>query len=442
MEAIQKSHYRENECWINALYDHYSDNLLRDNKRRNYISRQSILDLLGKTEETIKEGMTIEEALPFFQQYKLKLRVFDVFYKLIYRYDPVVPNFNNKPFYCLTDGNHIYTLNHNLERLAQKQDEETSEYQVYASPDFRTRDKEEMHPDHRMIEHINDIINILREEEAKPSEKQEVVYLIHKDDDLEAVLWQLHAAKYRPQIKYQAGKISFISLTVNSTVFILKSQQLIYSDIDGLIEIDTAEKYNKTNAAMSHFGAQLFKQEHKSYYNQQDIDILDEYRTIANIGWLKKTKTPKKLVEIDVSKAYTAAFMQIKRVPVFNEFDIWKPYRGEPLKSLNLYIVRVKKEAKHHMFLNKRHNLCYGQFLRDIVKEVDILAVKQPSFIKKVDYRQIVEELWKTQISDDAEEDMIIKKRIANCNYGMMEKGVNRNQKSFIFDSYSEAKFY
>jgi hypothetical protein len=42
MEAIQKNHYRKNECWINALYDHYSDNLLRDTKRRNYISRQTI----------------------------------------------------------------------------------------------------------------------------------------------------------------------------------------------------------------------------------------------------------------------------------------------------------------------------------------------------------------------------------------------------------------
>jgi hypothetical protein len=76
------------------------------------------------------------------------------------------------------------------------------------------------------------------------------------------------------------------------------------------------------------------------------------------------------------------------------------------------------------------------------MQDVDILAVKQPSFIKKVEYKQIVEELWKTQISEDAEEDTTIKKRIANCNYGMMEKGVNRNQKSFIFDSYSEAKFY
>jgi hypothetical protein len=305
--------------------------------------------------------MTIDEVLPFFQQYKLKLRVFNVFYKLIYRYDPEVPNFNNKAFYCLTDGNHIYTLNHNLERLAQKQDEETTEYQVYASSDFKTREKDEQHPAHRMIEHIDDIINILKEENNNTSDAREIVYLIHKHDNLEAVLWQLYAANFRPQIKYQSGNISHMYITVNNKVFILKSQQLIHSDIDGLIEIDTAEKYNRTNAAMSHFGAQIFKQEHKSYYNQQDIDILDEYRTISNIGWLIKSKTPKKLIEIDISKAYTAAFMQIKHIPVFNEFDIWKPYRGEPIKSLNLYI--VKSNQPYHMFLNKHHNLCYGKFL-------------------------------------------------------------------------------
>ena len=129
--------------------------------------------------------------------------------------------------------------------------------------------------------------------------------------------------------------------------------------------------------------------------------------------------------------------MQIKQVPVFNEFDIWKPYRGEPIKSLNLYIVKSNQPC--HMFLNKHHNLCYGQFL---TQDVYIVAVTQPSFVKKVNYQQVVDYLWKTQISDDAEEDMLIKKRIANCNYGMMEKGVNRNQSSYIFDSYSEAKFY
>lgn len=28
-EAIQKKHYKENECWINALYDHYSQTLMK-----------------------------------------------------------------------------------------------------------------------------------------------------------------------------------------------------------------------------------------------------------------------------------------------------------------------------------------------------------------------------------------------------------------------------
>jgi hypothetical protein len=92
-----------------------------------------------------------------------------------------------------------------------------------------------------MIEHIDDIINILKEENNNTSDAREIVYLIHKHDNLEAVLWQLYAANFRPQIKYQSGNISHMYITVNNKVFILKSQQLIHSDIDGLIEIDTAE---------------------------------------------------------------------------------------------------------------------------------------------------------------------------------------------------------
>ena len=57
--------------------------------------------LLGRTEEDIKDGLTIKEVLPFFEKYKLKLRVYDVFYNLIHKYDPEAPNFNNRPFYCV-----------------------------------------------------------------------------------------------------------------------------------------------------------------------------------------------------------------------------------------------------------------------------------------------------------------------------------------------------
>jgi hypothetical protein len=54
-----------------------------------------------------------------------------------------------------------------------------------------------------------------------------------------------------------------------------------------------------------------------------------------------------------------------------------------------------------------------------------------------VDYKGLVDELC-----DDPEEDAVLKKTIANCNYGMLEKQINRTQKSKIFDTYEDAKFF
>ncbi|MFM7981125.1 MAG: hypothetical protein ACKPKO_17590, partial [Candidatus Fonsibacter sp.] len=136
--------------------------------------------------------------------------------------------------------------------------------------------------------------------------------------------------------------------------------------------------------------------------------------------------------------------MRIKSNPVFNEFDTWQYYKPEePIKNMSLYIVEANT---FDLFFNKRYNLCYGHFLkqmqqRHVLKCVhEIKAMKHPSIINKVSYRSLVEELWKTPISDDPEEYDVPKKTIANCNYGMLEKQINRTQKSNIFDTYEDAK--
>ena len=105
--------------------------------------------------------------------------------------------------------------------------------------------------------------------------------------------------------------------------------------------------------------------------------------------------------------------MRIRAVPVFNEFDTWQPYKpDEPIKKMSLYIVEA---SSFDLFLNKKYNLCYGYFLKQLKQRHTIKAVKHPSIIKKVDYRGLVEELWRTPISDDPEEDAVLKKTIANC---------------------------
>ena len=64
------------------------------------------------------------------------------------------------------------------------------------------------------------------------------------------------------------------------------------------------------------------------------------------------------LAEIDVSKAYTGAFMRIRAIPVFNECDLWqRPSETEPMRNLSLYLVEVQE---FDLLFNKRYNLCYG----------------------------------------------------------------------------------
>ena len=83
-EAISKGNYQKDECFINSLYDFYGDNLMRADKKRNVVNRVTILKTIGKTEETIKNGLSIEDVLPFFEKHRLHLRVFDKFYKMIF----------------------------------------------------------------------------------------------------------------------------------------------------------------------------------------------------------------------------------------------------------------------------------------------------------------------------------------------------------------------
>jgi hypothetical protein len=402
-EALQKGSHHVSECWINTLYDNYQKTLLRPEKTKNLITRATILEVLGRTEQNIREGLSIEEVMPFFQKYKLKLRVFDIFYNLIYKYDPEVPNFNHRPFYCVTDGDHIYTLNRDLDSLAQKTPED--DYKVLASPNFHIPDKATEPSNHRIMEHIDELLEILREQEGAEGEEEKISYLIQKHDNLEAVVWQLYDAGFRPRIKHGAGRLSWVSLSINKHTFIIKSQQMIDWAIDGMMEVQDAAVFNRMHDAKTEFHYQLFRAEHRSFYSPQDLEILDECRTVANVGWLNTLKyNPVRgrnrlymplrkadLAEIDVSKAYTGAFMRIRAIPVFNEFDLWQRHsEGEALRNLSLYLVEV---SEFDLLFNKRYNLCYGQFLKQLKTKPKVHLVKHPSVIKKVNYRTLVEEL-------------------------------------------------
>ena len=225
-----------------------------------------------------------------------------------------------------------------------------------------------------MISSPNDFIKILKEHKEAKLESQ-IIYLVHQEDDLMGMLYELINEGYKPQIKYETGRITHLILEFNGHIFILRAQQLITSVIQYPVVVESETIYNKMNEAMVKFNSHIFKATHKSYYTQLDIDILDEYRTVANIGMIRQ-KPKEKLNEIDVSKAYTGAFCKITHIPIFNEFDSFQPYTGQPIEYYSLYVIKAKSL---NMMFNKDYNLCHGFFLKDF-SDIEIKALKKTSY--------------------------------------------------------------
>ena len=152
-----------------------------------------------------------------------------------------------------------------------------------------------------MISHVDDLIELVKvvHTKDKPSDKI-VLNLIYKGDRLIELLYQIKDAGYDPSIKYEGGKLTHIGLTLEKKIHILiRTQQLAPSNNDGECNISSAEIYNNMSSAMNKLNNALFKAEHKSYYSKQDVDILDEYRTVVPVGMFQSVYDK---VEQDVEK--------------------------------------------------------------------------------------------------------------------------------------------
>ena len=457
-QALAKQNYREGECWINALVEHYSDTLMKQKRGSlaKNLTRDKVLELIGSSEdEFIKNGTSIMKMERVFEAFGIPARIFDFNCSLIFKYDPPTHAHRIKTFNGLVKNKHIYVLNHDLKSLKRSEMGSEKELSVKVSDNYYINDREEPR-ECKMIDTIEDLLHL--------KDKDEYI-LIHRDNDLPKLLHDFKESGYEPFVKYQAGTISELKIMwrikkLKKTIhYTIQSQNLSKSKIDEDVVVASEEAYKKTSEAMFKMNKSIFNENHKSYYTDTDIEILDECRTIVPAGLIKKPEVEKNVAEIDINKAFTKAFTSIKKIPIFRQFDIWRKWSSElnvndmpsltqqscessDLSDLTLYMVKV---ANANIMFNKKHNLIYGKFLKKlIVKGVkcDILYYKQPSHIHKVDYKQIIDDLWAEQISADEQEDRRIKKTIANINFGLLEKSRNKGQKSRMFDTLTEVCHY
>ena len=177
---------------------------LMSSKKREVVNRAKILEIIGKTEETVQDGISVKDVMPFFEKYCLQLRVYDEYMKLILKYDPVKPNHHNKALYFMVKEDHVYTLNNNLKELQQRSaaDPEYSVFHLVKSdhiqtlinklPDLQHKSAIEnkmivkasknyyikddpVVPTFKMIDGVNDIIKLIREAKHDKTKDKTVI---------------------------------------------------------------------------------------------------------------------------------------------------------------------------------------------------------------------------------------------------------------------------
>ena len=356
-------------------------------RTRNRLTREKVIEIIGR-DDFHERGASIEEMELVFKAFKIPARIYDYNTRLIYKYSPEINSRHIKPLYAMVKNNHIYALNHDLKSIQQKQD--CSLPTVKASPDYYLNEKEQP-PKYRMIRCLNDILNLEVNEDVKE------IFLVPEFNNLHQLFFELIKSGYEPRIKLQAGIITDIRLKLDEVKYVIKTQNLIKSSVDGCVAVRDEQTYNRMNEAMFKFNKSLFNPLHKSFYNDIDIAILDETRTIAPSGlFYEKGIVPKNIIELDRCKAFTKAFIDIIMIGVFNQYDIFKVYDDtvdiNNHHDMTFYYVSVEAHDLSffditRILFNKHHNLIVGKILKNLPERVrrgiTILGFKEPSFIHK-----------------------------------------------------------
>ena len=125
----------------------------------------------------------------------------------------------------MVKNNHIYTLNNNINRLAQKTDSDGTVY-VKARSDYYISDAEKPSKC-RMFSTIDDIFDMVKEIVQSRTEetKHEKSYLelVHQENDLNKIFCDFKSVGYEPSIVQKAGAISYLKGDFNNVYFCIKT---------------------------------------------------------------------------------------------------------------------------------------------------------------------------------------------------------------------------
>jgi hypothetical protein len=435
-----QNNFRKNSCFLTAIINRFYNrfNMIKSDGKRAYkeLTYSRLCEILGIEEKPENMGLCIELAVnKFFIPFKLGLDCYDIFMNIVYTYRPDLKNKNcDAVLKIMVHDDHVYELNNNLHSLAQTKPEDLEDIKdLQVSNKYNIIEYNEDKINIHLINNIEDIKDkILLFKDTKEDIKLKLICNKPLDD----IVMDVYKSGYTPKINFDGGNIKSFFIEVANIKVNVENVDIRNPD-DNDVYVDTIEEYNKYHVVNKNLYQKIFKREYLSDFHPSVITINDTYSLRPVCGHFEHTDD--KLNGLDEQRAYTEGLMNIKKIPVFQYFDIYKKYDGQEIKSLCYYLVEcndTKKEAG--IILSDKYSLIFGFVLKAVKNTINykILYYLEPSNIEEVDFKTPIEEVYKSDIPDH------LKKSAVNIVTGLLEKKYNKVHITKAFNDINDAIHY
>ena len=319
-------------------------------------------------------------------------------------------------------GKHIYLLNENLKELEQKvnySDDERNRIQVNDKYYISCNNNNNNNNNNNLYfcYDTTEVLNTIQEQiTLKKDETEKQLLTIIYAGDMNQMLEEFIKSGYVPKIAFSSF-VYKISITLNN--FLIFVECCDNNPIYGRdITFESKDEYTIYNKAYQLCYDAYIKTDFLSETHPTAQTIEDTYKILPCTGYFEKYyKTP--LNALDERKAYTSHLLSITKIPIFYYFDVYMPYKNEPIEDLTYYIIEVLDITNETIILfNNKFSRTYGFILKSLNNiKYKILYQRKPYKIESVDFKKPIDDLYENnQIAVHG------KKMIINKITGLLEK--------------------
>ena len=445
--------YKPNLCALSVVLEtyHAPQNMNRLVERRrtsfiNLMNYEALVNFLfpNHTLEEIQErGISFEELVPFFRQWKIAFYVYDVYNQLRHSFVPDELNQTIRPNVIRVQQHerHYYLMNNELPRLGQTDSPVTTRGLTSTTEQVSFYYKREQVDADRVfvaltMEDCVSLIHITNQKakQEKEETKNEIkpYYVYTRDELLPALVFYLR--------KEMNMKVS-VSLRSTSQIKSVRFDSCIITSVCNTQCGELTYEKKDELAVYLQWSVRLYNScfgntAWRSEYNELTYRLLSENKPRAVRGSFSYKKKVVGYTKYDFSLYYTNILCETEWLLRINGFDTLEKYDGGDVDDYSLYYVE-KIDGDRNTYPYHKYSLVYGTALKTSVSaKVEILGVL------RVSHRVVnhVAEKYRQALEDKELAEMPkARKFLLNTTTGQFGCHLKSAWRGRIFDSIGEA---